>query len=338
MIFNMNDQLLFNKNEKKALLSELGSGRLSHAYLIEGEEGSGKTYLAMFAARALLCVGSEKPCGKCAACRKLDAGAYPDLFYYSPEKKATIGVDTVRDIKKSVYLMPNDGEKKVYIIDEAQKMTPQAQNALLKFLEEPPESAVFFIVTDKKESMLPTVVSRTRVISTVPASDEDIALFLKKNNPREDGEQIASAVRMADGSPGRALKLLKKDFGKQRQLCLDFVPVMLGTSAADIMAFLLSMKLNRDALKEFFCLLLTSVCDLLNVKCGVTLTRLLTYEDARILSAKITDKRISYLADIIMDTVVRLTENANINLLLTSFASKISEDGSTLPSGDYDRN
>lgn len=324
----MTDYMLFNKTEKQTFLSELGAGKLSHAYLIEGDEGSGKTYFAMFAARAVLCTGGVRPCGKCSACTKILAGSYPDLFYYSPEKKATLGVDTVRDIKKSVFLMPNDGEKKVYIIDEAQKMTPQAQNALLKFLEEPPASAVFFIVTDKRESMLPTVVSRTRVISMTPSPKEALEAFLRDANPKETPEHISAAVRMADGSPGRALKLLKKDFSRQQQLCMDFVPVMLGTSTSDVMAFLLSAKLNREGLKDFFCLLLTAVSDIINVKYGVSTTRFLSYDEARRYSQSVTDRRAAYLSDVIMEAVVRLTENANTNLLITSFSIKATAAGS----------
>jgi len=319
----MNDELLFNKNEKEKLLSEIASGRLSHAYLIEGGEGSGKTCFALLAARAVLCSGSKKPCGKCPSCVKALAGSHPDLFYYSPDKKASLGVDTVRDIKKSVYFMPNDGDRKVYVIDEAQKLTVQAQNALLKFLEEPPSSTVFFIVTDKKESMLPTVISRTRMIATSPASDDEIAAFLRSSSPKSDESAIRAAVAMADGSPGRAQKLLCKDFSRQRQLCIDFIPLMFGRSKGDAMGFLLSMKLNREGVKEFFLLLLTAVSDIMNVKFGVKSTRLLTYAESTEYSRTATDRRLAYLWDLITDTVIRASENANINLLLTSFASRI---------------
>ncbi len=320
---NMNDELLFNRIEKEKLLAEIASGRLSHAYLIEGGEGSGKTYFALLAARAILCGGTEKPCGKCPSCVKALAGSHPDLFYYSPDKKASMGVDTVRDIKKSVYFMPNDGDRKVYIIDEAQKMTVQAQNALLKFLEEPPASTVFFIVTDKKESMLPTVISRTRIISTSPASSDEIAAFLRSSSPKCDENAINAAVAMADGSPGKAKNLLCKDFSRQRQLCIDFIPLMFGRSKGDAMGFLLSMKLNREGVKEFFLLLLTAVSDIMNVKFGVMDTRLLTRDEAIEYSRTATDRRLAYLWDLIMDSVIRASENANINLLLTSFASRM---------------
>lgn len=318
----MNDMMLFNRTEKEKLLSEIASGKLSHAYLIEGGEGCGKTYFARFAAAAVLCTGDKPPCGKCPSCVKALAGSHPDLFYFSPDKKASMGVETVRDIKKSLFFMPNDGDRKVYIIDDAQKMTVQAQNALLKFIEEPPASVLFFIVADKKESLLPTVVSRTRIISLAPSDNADIRRFLMSESKKSGGEQIDEAVNMAEGSPGKALKLLCRDFSRQRQLCLDFMPILVSTSKSDAMAFLLSMKLNRDGVKEFFTLLMTALADVMNARFGRA-TRLLSRDAAAEYAKSITDRKNAYLFDLATEAVVRAGENANINLLLMTFAAKL---------------
>ena len=314
--------MLFNRTEKEKLLSEIASGKLSHAYLIEGGEGCGKTYFARFAAAAVLCTGDKPPCGKCTSCVKALAGSHPDLFYFSPDKKASMGVETVRDIKKSLFFMPNDGDRKVYIIDDAQKMTVQAQNALLKFIEEPPASVLFFIVADKKESLLPTVVSRTRIISLAPSDNADIRRFLMSESKKSGGEQIDEAINMAEGSPGKALKLLCRDFSRQRQLCLDFMPVLVSTSKSDAMAFLLSMKLNRDGVKEFFTLLMTALADVMNARFGRA-TRLLSRDAAAEYAKSITDRKNAYLFDLATEAVVRAGENANINLLLMTFAAKL---------------
>lgn len=314
--------MLFNRTEKEKLLSEIASGKLSHAYLIEGGEGCGKTYFARFAAAAVLCTGDKPPCGKCPSCVKALAGSHPDLFYFSPDKKASMGVETVRDIKKSLFFMPNDGDRKVYIIDDAQKMTVQAQNALLKFIEEPPASVLFFIVADKKESLLPTVVSRTRIISLAPSDNADIRRFLMSESKKSGGEQIDEAINMAEGSPGKALKLLCRDFSRQRQLCLDFMPALVSTSKSDAMAFLLSMKLNRDGVKEFFTLLMTALADVMNARFGRA-TRLLSRDAAAEYAKSITDRKNAYLFDLATEAVVRAGENANINLLLMTFAARL---------------
>ena len=318
----MNDMMLFNRTEKEKLLSEIASGKLSHAYLIEGGEGCGKTYFARFAAAAVLCTGDTPPCGKCPSCVKALAGSHPDLFYFSPDKKASMGVETVRDIKKSLFFMPNDGDRKVYIIDDAQKMTVQAQNALLKFIEEPPASVLFFIVADKKESLLPTVVSRTRIISLAPSDNADIRRFLMSESKKSGCEQIDEAINMAEGSPGKALKLLCRDFSRQRQLCLDFMPILVSTSKSDAMAFLLSMKLNRDGVKEFFTLLMTALADVMNARFGRA-TRLLSRDAAAEYAKSITDRKNAYLFDLATEAVVRAGENANINLLLMTFAARL---------------
>lgn len=318
----MNDMMLFNRTEKEKLLSEIASGKLSHAYLIEGGEGCGKTYFARFAATAALCTGDKPPCGKCPSCVKALAGSHPDMFCFSPDKKASMGVETVRDIKKSLFFMPNDGDRKVYIIDDAQKMTVQAQNALLKFIEEPPASVLFIIVTDKKESLLPTVVSRTRIISLAPSDNADIRRFLMSESKKSGGDQIDEAIHMAEGSPGKALKLLCRDFSRQRQLCLDFMPVLVSSPKSDVMAFLLSMKLNRDGIKEFFTLLMTALADIMNSRFGRA-TRLLSRDAAAEYAKSITDRKNAYLLDLATEAVVRAGENANINLLLMTFAAKL---------------
>ena len=207
----------FNRREKEAFLKELASGRLSHAYIIEGAEGVGKFTFASFAANAILCSGERRPCGKCPDCVKFAAGSHPDLFVFAPEKDASqLTVNVVREIKKSIYLMPNEGAKKVYIIKDGQKMNVQAQNAMLKFFEEPPESAVLFILTDKREALLPTVISRGQIITLYPAANGDIAAWLAEKFPRKAKEEIDAAVRVCEGIPGKAVTLTEKRFSQIR--------------------------------------------------------------------------------------------------------------------------
>ena len=139
---------------------------------------------------------------------------------------------------------------------------------------------------------------------------------------KSGGEQIDEAINMAEGSPGKALKLLCRDFSRQRQLCLDFMPVLVSTSKSDAMAFLLSMKLNRDGVKEFFTLLMTALADVMNARFGRA-TRLLSRDAAAKYAKSITDRKNAYLFDLATEAVVRAGENANINLLLMTFAAKL---------------
>ena len=165
-------------------------------------------------------------------------------------------------------------------------------------------------------------MSRTRIISLAPSDNADIRRFLMSESKKSGGEQIDEAINMAEGSPGKALKLLCRDFSRQRQLCLDFMPILVSTSKSDAMAFLLSMKLNRDGVKEFFTLLMTALADVMNARFGRA-TRLLSRDAAAEYAKSITDRKNAYLFDLATEAVVRAGENANINLLLMTFAAKL---------------
>lgn len=129
-----------------------------HALLISGADDE-KEKIANLLARAILCTGERKPCGACNSCRKAEAMIHPDLLVFETEK-TMIQVDEIRDIRKDAFIFPNDGEKKVYIIKAADKMNPQAQNAFLKILEEPPKFTTFILLCTNHNSFLTTILSR----------------------------------------------------------------------------------------------------------------------------------------------------------------------------------
>ena len=162
--------------QKAAFAARLAEGRAAHAYILEGDDGDETRRFALYMAAALLCTGDKPPCGRCASCRKALAGGetlHPDIHVFEPEKNAGFSVDTVRGIRKSVYLLPNEGDRKVYILCGAQKMSRSAQNALLKLFEEPPASASFVICCDRRDALLPTVLSRALLIPLGPLDDRD---------------------------------------------------------------------------------------------------------------------------------------------------------------------
>ena len=139
------------------LAAEIKSGCFPHAYIIEGEEGSGRRTLGRSIAAALSCANPDRlPCGECPACRKIFGRKTPDVISVVPEQgKVSIGVDIVRDVQREVIALPVDFAYKVYIIEDAGKMTPEAQNALLLTLEEPPAFAVFLLICRSASTCLP---------------------------------------------------------------------------------------------------------------------------------------------------------------------------------------
>lgn len=121
------------KELKKALSAAIGEGLLSHAVLIEGEKGTGKRELAIWLAKAILCKNEDPPCGACAVCRKIEGGNHPDVEIYEGTGAARgFHIESIREIKNSLWLAPNESKQKIYILLEIQTMTTEAQNALFK--------------------------------------------------------------------------------------------------------------------------------------------------------------------------------------------------------------
>ncbi len=200
------------KELKKNLLSALKEGYMSHAVLIEGEKGTGKRELALWLASAMLCREENAPCGKCAVCRKIADGNHPDVFFVLPEeKKRSIGIESIRELKETLWLMPNESSQKIYIIPNADIMTPEAQNALLKSLEEPPSHARFILTCDNKNLLLDTIISRVTVYELSAATGEECAEELLNSFPELSSEE-AKLVSMAYcGNIGAASEALKEE-------------------------------------------------------------------------------------------------------------------------------
>ena len=144
---------------------------LSHAYLVTGGGGDSRAAFAGRLAAAYLCEGDAPPCGRCRACRKVGKGSHPDLSRTAPPPdKAEITVEQIRALRADAYVRPNEGRRKVYVIDPADAMNPAAQNALLKVLEEGPAYAAFLLVSDRPGKLLDTVRSRCELLS-LPRED-----------------------------------------------------------------------------------------------------------------------------------------------------------------------
>lgn len=195
------------------LRGALKYNKISHAYLIQGEKLSGKKMIADIFARALQCEAKEgeKPCNQCRSCKQALNRNHPDIIYVEHEKPNTISVDNVRQqINGDIAIKPYSSERKIYIVDEAEKMNVQAQNALLKTLEEPPEYAVILLLATRTEAMLATILSRCVTLNTRPVHEELIKNFLMKNAKVPD-YRAAICASFARGNVGRALELASNE-------------------------------------------------------------------------------------------------------------------------------
>ena len=151
---------------KNSITTALQSGTLSHALILEGADKATRLQAAKEIAMALLCEGDIKPCRSCNKCKKVDGGFHPDVHILTKDEKSNmIKVEPIRELKKSAGVLPNDGEKSVFIVDSAELMNPQAQNALLKIFEEPAKHLLFILCCSAKASLLDTIISRATAYS-----------------------------------------------------------------------------------------------------------------------------------------------------------------------------
>ena len=203
----------FIGNEKvvDSLSSLLDSGRFPHALIIEGEDGLGKKTLARDLACALVCRGENKPCGECTQCKKAMQGIHPDISEYIPSGTAnSFHVDTVRSIISDAYIQPNEAEYKVYILANAHCMNQNAQNALLKILEEPPKYVVFILTTNSKSALLSTVLSRSVCVTLEGVETEQASAYVSSHGD-VDYETAKRTVETFNGNIGKALSSLGDD-------------------------------------------------------------------------------------------------------------------------------
>lgn len=188
------------------------SGQVSHAYIMNGERGSGKKLLANLFAMTLLCEKKgPDPCNKCHSCKQANSGNHPDIIRVTHEKPNTISVDDIREqVNNTVAIKPYQGPYKIYIIDRAELMTPQAQNALLKTIEEPPEYAVFMLLTENAEVLLPTINSRCVMLKLRNIKDTLIKRYLMEHLQVPDYKADVCTA-FAQGNVGRAIMLANSE-------------------------------------------------------------------------------------------------------------------------------
>ena len=201
---------MFYGNQKalRQMREVLDRGRLPHAVLIQGEEGLGKKTFARLFAGKILALGREES-EKAHIRDQVEREAHPDFVSITPEGGArSFHIDAIRELLEGLYLAPNQSRYRVYLLAESHRMTEQAQNALLKSLEEPPGHAVFLLTCDDGASLLPTLLSRSYCLRLSPVGDEECRRALEEAYPGESREARERAAFLSGGNIGRAGKLL----------------------------------------------------------------------------------------------------------------------------------
>lgn len=325
--------------------NDITQNTLSHAYILEGPPGSGKKTFATQIAAALLCrsrhnAESPLPCLVCEPCRRVLAGLSPDLICIAREgDRATLGIEAIRFIRQSLYLSTSESDCKIYIIEDAHLMTPQAQNAFLKALEEPPPFAFFILLSENGDNILDTVKSRAPTLYTEQLRPEEIADYLLAHHkPAQKLREKSPAafdglVAAAQGTIGNALDLLaaaKKEASlPTRTQAAEILDRFFSHGArldffAPFLPLAQTKNEKRSALSEILSLVALGLRDILAIK-KYDGAGLCFYTDREALlenSVRITASAALRLFDATTAAISDLAKNANINTLMLNYANQ----------------
>jgi len=328
------DTLFGNEKLKATAATDIYCGRASHAYVLEGPEGSGRHTAAKLMASALLCTeknGARFPCGKCLSCRKVAEGICTDVITVNRGSKATIGVDVIRELKASLSFAPVEMERKIYVVEEADRMTVQAQNSFLLSLEEPPEFVTFILLCADSSLLLETVRSRAPVIRMQLFSAKVISEYLqnsvKTKKAASNAEKLAAAVASSGGAIGKAERLLTDRNAPELRtasLCRAILPDLLSNSPSKRLEILKKFPTGRDELSSFLSTLDVALRDLVCMKKNRESELLFFYdaEEAAELCSSCTLKRLMSLADGITEAKTKLASNVSAQPVLMLLVTK----------------
>ena len=261
--------------------------KVSHAYLLCGEAGSGKRLVAEAFAKALFCEeGGIVACGTCKSCKQMESGNHPD-FRPVVREKASLGVKEIREqVTSDAQIKPYSSAYKVYLIDEAEKMTEEAQNALLKTIEEPPEYAVFLLLASRQELLLQTVLSRCILLPLHPVATDKIKQFLMEKRGVPD-YLAESAAAFSGGLVGRAVQYAESEaFIEQRKDVLHLVKYIDEMTMAEVMESVKLFAAKKDAAQEYMEMILLWYRDVLLFKATKNVNSLLFVDEIEAVSAQ----------------------------------------------------
>ena len=331
-----------NRTEKQRLINSITENALPHALMIVGDEGSGKRTMAREIAMALNCEkksdeNSPLPCRKCINCPRILENKFTDVKTLSrSEKKATVGVEEVRLFKEDMFLTASESEYKVYIFEDADALTPQAQNALLIALEEPFDNVISILLVSSTDKILSTIKSRAREITLERFSPDVLSEYFLKNSfaaremAKAEPHKFRGIMMSAMGSLGTAERLLNPDSASENEEKRDAVVKILTALSAsgshlELHRAISGLPRARGELKPIFEDIILAIRDLTAVKhsSDAPLIFFTSIDEAELLSHKFNQKKLLSIYDIIASLVEDIDRNANVTAMLTALAVKI---------------
>ena len=328
-----------NTSTKSRLGAAIDSDTLPHAFLFVGAEGSGKKTLATELAAALNCEkkddkGSPLPCRRCNTCRRIFEGNYTDISWLRPsEGKATIGVEEVRLFREDMHLSATESNYKIYVIDEAERLTPNAQNALLTVLEEPPRNVIIILLADSGDKILTTIKSRTQSIAMQRFYSHEIKRYLKSSASHlypKDDSSLDGMLMSADGRIGKAISLLSQKESNEnaadRRLTERIVAALYpSVPYSELYTAISELPSSRGEFIFALELLICAVRDISLIKFGDDV-QLLFYTDkeaAREVAKELNTKRLIKIYEILKDSLEDASRNVSTAAITADLGAKI---------------
>lgn len=310
------------------LSGSLRNNRLAHAYLFVGPRGCGKKQMAIHLAQSLFCLHQEHDaCGECLNCHRIETGNHPDVIPLSPDG-ASLKIDQIRALQKEMTMRSLESKHKVYIIEHADKMTTQAANSLLKFLEEPPAGVIALLLTENNHTILPTILSRCQTISFSPLSPEYIANQLIQLGISPGLSQAASQITVQLDD---ARELSQSEwFAQLRNIVIQLVKEIKQRSSLALFT-IQDLFTKNDRVKEelplFLDLFILWLRDLLYIQVGRQ-ARIINSDQKDVLEGQAylwTQAELMQGIAFAMETRNRIERNANAQLALERLVLQLQE-------------
>jgi len=310
--------------------------KVSHAYIINGEDNSGKMMLAEAFAMALQCEeGGPEPCGTCRSCRQAKERNQPDIIFIGQDemmeekKTKSISVDDIRTLlNNDIVIKPYSSKYKIYIVDHAEKMNVQAQNALLKTIEEPPAYGVILLLTSNADSFLQTIRSRCILLNIKTVEEDLIKKHLMKKYQVPDYKAEVCAA-FAQGNVGKAIQLASSDsFNEMKQDVLSLVKKMEDIEIYELPVTIKNINVYKQRMDEYLDLLMLWYRDMLYLKATDDVNNLIFKDevyDIKKQAAKKTYSGIEKILQTIELTRTRLKANVNFDLVIEMLLLAIKE-------------
>ncbi|MBH0331610.1 DNA polymerase III subunit delta' [Brevibacillus brevis] len=313
---------------QELLSHSLRNERLAHAYLLAGPKGSGKKQMALHLAKSLFCSEREADaCGACVTCRRIEGGNHPDVLFITPDG-ASIKIDQIRSLQKEMAMRAVESSRKVYIIEHVDKMTTQAANSLLKFLEEPPAGVLALLLTEHSHAILPTILSRCQIVQFSPLSAESIAEKLRAEGVLAGMAQVSSHITT---NVEEAMTLSQSEsFAQLRNLVIQLVQECKQRNSSALLTIhdmLQKSDKSKEELPLFLDLLILWLRDILYLQVGRH-AHLINSDQQDVLQGQAlvwTKAELLRGIDLVMETKNRIERNANAQLALERLVLQFQE-------------